>query len=504
RSEQKVTLTRNILGSTAAVLIPAKRRNADIITALDVLYSGAYRRLPSVLRETFEDYKTITDEQVVTTLNQLNDAILYRLRLHEIVPVPMSQYRVCDGRAWFAAPGLFEVALTVTGPEETDYWYALDMKFLVEADGNDADAVADFPSDPHPWLKGQIISNLNEQLALNSDLDLDIGDPFEEAPRRKLRDPSKIDTPLVRAYNMLQTLSLSYELEILYQQAMRQLKLGWQDVMTVVMEPNRKSFVVEYWRRQPQAGPSLVSQPREGHPAMRPETAPLLGGTLTFSIVSNASTSSSSSSSSASQPHVANVLSLLEQKIKSAGEQMTQTRTPTDSEEPMQLRVEWKPIMTALAIPVLQADMDLDLRVDPSKVDFNALMRSVTRTHSQAILRAVHLQLVKPGQKTVFSSEDVELTEDNDTWGCALRIRLCPSQTALLSVDPRTGKITMKDIGVFAAANRSGKFLSVVKYVNKFPGLLVGVIRVLKFETIFFELEQQARYLGLHATKNIN
>lgn len=74
---------------------------------------------------------------MISTLRALNDSILYRLRFRDIVPVAMNDYRVEDGRVWFQVPGLFEVTLTLTGPEDTDYWYALDMRFLVAPDGDD-------------------------------------------------------------------------------------------------------------------------------------------------------------------------------------------------------------------------------------------------------------------------------------------------------------------------------------------------------------------------------
>lgn len=48
----------------------------------------------------------------------------------------MSNYAISDGRVRFTAPGLFEISLTLTGPDETDYWYAVDTKLLVKAEEN--------------------------------------------------------------------------------------------------------------------------------------------------------------------------------------------------------------------------------------------------------------------------------------------------------------------------------------------------------------------------------
>ncbi len=70
-------------------------------------------------------------------MTSLDDAIAQRLRFSELIPVAMSAYRVSDGRVTFTVPNLFEVVLSITGPETSDYWYALDMRFLVAAVAGD-------------------------------------------------------------------------------------------------------------------------------------------------------------------------------------------------------------------------------------------------------------------------------------------------------------------------------------------------------------------------------
>lgn len=111
-----------------------RRRNADLITAVDVLSTGAYQRLPSGLHAYFPDKQPITNEEIISALLEVDHAILHRLRLHEVIPVAMSQYSICHGRVTFTVPNMFEVDLTLTGPENTDYWYALDAKLLVYED----------------------------------------------------------------------------------------------------------------------------------------------------------------------------------------------------------------------------------------------------------------------------------------------------------------------------------------------------------------------------------
>lgn len=71
-------------------------------------------------------------------MNKMSDVVRRRLRLHEVIPLGMQQYEIKDGRVWFTASGLFEVAFTLTGPAPHDWWYILDFRF---ATGSDPSAV---------------------------------------------------------------------------------------------------------------------------------------------------------------------------------------------------------------------------------------------------------------------------------------------------------------------------------------------------------------------------
>ncbi|KIO18827.1 hypothetical protein M407DRAFT_11687 [Tulasnella calospora MUT 4182] len=513
RSESKLTASRMVLGNVAGMLHSSQLRNADITSALDILTSGTYQGLPTVIKmsrlditsrpkETFQDYQRISDEEVVSTLRTLNDAILYRLRFRDIVPVSMNDYQVQDGRVCFQVPGLFEVTLTLTGPEDTDYWYALDMRFLVAPNGDDEDYLQEFPSMPHPWLKTQIINSLNYQLAMNCDQQLDVGDS-QELPRAR-RDPSKLDVPLVRMYNALpyyltdrvpEMLSLSYQLEIFYQQAARMLKLDWQDIMTTSMDPSRKSFTVNYWKRSTQLPPN---QGREGA-AIRQDPTPAQGGTVTFAIVTDPRPTSTSS---AAHIHVNNILTLLEGKTKLKDAQGL-PKEPSDVTELASIRVEWIPVPNALAIPVPPQELQLDLAIDSTQLDLEGILKRITRLHARAILRAVRTQLLRGAPKSIFSDPSQVSLEGDELSGSSLRIRLCGSQEVLLSVDDRSGRLLLKDVGVLAASNRSGRFVAYGVWLNRHPNGLLPVIRSLKVEMIIAEIEHQARYLGLQATRSV-
>jgi mediator of RNA polymerase II transcription subunit 14 len=47
--------------------------------------------------------------------------------------------------------------------------------------------------------------------------------------------------------SVVEMMSLSYQLEILWYQAERMRSLGWSDYLTVEMARDRKSFAASYW-----------------------------------------------------------------------------------------------------------------------------------------------------------------------------------------------------------------------------------------------------------------
>lgn len=60
----------------------------------------------------------------------------YRLRMHELIPHEMRNYRISDGRVFFTVPKLFEVSLCVKGAKQDDGWFLVDVEFLFTVGGD--------------------------------------------------------------------------------------------------------------------------------------------------------------------------------------------------------------------------------------------------------------------------------------------------------------------------------------------------------------------------------
>ncbi|KAG6898141.1 hypothetical protein C0992_004857 [Termitomyces sp. T32_za158] len=69
-------------------------RNHDLLTSLDVLTTGSYLRLPTCIAKSLIPVAPLTDSQVTQTFRDMEDVLRYRLRMFEVVPVEMSQYRI--------------------------------------------------------------------------------------------------------------------------------------------------------------------------------------------------------------------------------------------------------------------------------------------------------------------------------------------------------------------------------------------------------------------------
>lgn len=86
------------------------------------------------------------------TFTGIEDAMRYRLRMSEVIPFEMSQYRIgalrpmCrlirlliwlgGGRVYFIAPKLFELSLCLRGAGQRDGWFFVNVTFLFTVGGD--------------------------------------------------------------------------------------------------------------------------------------------------------------------------------------------------------------------------------------------------------------------------------------------------------------------------------------------------------------------------------
>lgn len=80
----------SVFAATAySFVLSVSVRNYDIPTAVSVLTTGTYTRLPSLIQEMFTRDDRLRDEQVIQTMEELDDVIRWRLACVEVVPKRM-------------------------------------------------------------------------------------------------------------------------------------------------------------------------------------------------------------------------------------------------------------------------------------------------------------------------------------------------------------------------------------------------------------------------------
>lgn len=75
-----------------------------------------------------------------------------------------------------------------------------------------------------------------------------------------------------------------------------------------------------------------------------------------------------------------------------------------------------------------------------------------------------------------------------------------------MNIDPRTGRLNLRDTGNLATAKRGPRFLKVSDQLNENPGMLFNVLHGLRLTLITELVEHKANYLGLqfYRTRNFS
>lgn len=95
-------------------LVNARLPNFHIPAAVEILTTGTYSRLPSIIRERIVPPDPITPAEKRQTLQRLNQVIQHRLVTGNLLP-QLRKFKIENGRVTFKVDHEFEVSLTVMG-----------------------------------------------------------------------------------------------------------------------------------------------------------------------------------------------------------------------------------------------------------------------------------------------------------------------------------------------------------------------------------------------------
>ncbi|KAJ2859074.1 mediator complex subunit, partial [Coemansia erecta] len=110
-----------------------RMRNYDVINAVDVLTTGTYQRLPTVVKQSVPPPK-LSKRQIRETLCAIDDIIRSRILRGEPIPLAMRQYSIENGRITFTVAKEFQATLTLLQFENTIPWHIVGVKVMVGSD----------------------------------------------------------------------------------------------------------------------------------------------------------------------------------------------------------------------------------------------------------------------------------------------------------------------------------------------------------------------------------
>lgn len=130
----------------------------------------------------------------------------------------------------------------------------------------------------------------------------------------------------------------------------------------------------------------------------------------------------------------------------------------------------------------------ISLGQDADNLDFEALLRKILAKHAEAILRMFQAQL-QHGPSLSFAQPDQVTLQSNGLLSAfhavqardtvvvvdgffALRVKLCADEVVIVTIDPRTGRLTLLDTGDLAAAGRGPRFSVITEKLNENPSIM--------------------------------
>lgn len=122
--------------------------------------------------------------KALATLKSLNTLLHLRLALHEVIPLPLSNYTIADGKVTFIVPNEWQLSITII--EDFGRWWFVDFK---DHNGNDV-------GDKMKRRVEQVLGDAFEQYKIEYDL-FPLG-----VTEESLRSLNK-KAPLVEVYNIL-------------------------------------------------------------------------------------------------------------------------------------------------------------------------------------------------------------------------------------------------------------------------------------------------------------
>ncbi|KAF9350006.1 mediator complex subunit [Mortierella sp. NVP85] len=434
-------------------------RNFDIPTAIDVLTTGTYQRLPSRIKQVYVEEEKPSRTEMAATLEKLDDVIRMRLLCDELVP-PAMEYTIGKGKAKFVVPNEFEVTLTVAGPglPKDVPWRIVGLKILVKPVGGSFQGLETSLNDVQ--LRAIIMFAQKE---------MDGAGPAN-APQHAVVPGVETKAPpnqaLLRLYDYLHMLSLHLLIELIY-------------IQPPAPGPKRRASAASAQKDLIQASMNVEEHYLEIRIEEKPDTATKIPEGLAGALVD------------------AKLLGYPKAYIK----------------------VIWSQTVKGV---VAEEVSDSILELDPSNLHIERLLLKAVNIHSGQVTQEFYDRLMTHIENTKAQSEQMSTSLSKDdirletldtveqqgmtssiiSGPRALLVRLKDDRWIRIRVDVRTGRVVVREVG------KTGEGVDAViaafqARLNDNANNIVDALILLRFSMAMVELESLALLIGLQPYRRL-
>ncbi|EIW73135.1 hypothetical protein TREMEDRAFT_37169 [Tremella mesenterica DSM 1558] len=474
---------------SVAMVDSLRVRNADVLTAVALASSGTYTRLPSSLTQEFQLRKSLTNKTIVDTLQALNTHIRFRLRCIDYLPPEIKVDRVQNGKAYISGGGKIgwkaEMTIWGFGEGQETRWWLTGVEWVWRSKGKGVD-------DPGgsgrltPEGRQQVMEMVNSRVLPPRPVRQgETKGGEEEEDRGKM-----VDAPLIRLHNVLQHLSLSYQMEVLFMQAMALSQGKRRGHLLVEIDRPRKELRLRYWPR-----------PRP-HVPIPTKTTAVGKRSLASAAVANVK---------ARQPYVGGVITIgldesppsVDEKVMSMlGSFRTIGMNAKERVLNLRLSIKWEIGEAGTGGPLRLGDRmnTSSIIPDPANLDVEDIIGEITRRHASAKSRHIVTPILAIPRVASLTPPPV-IHENPDTTSArplVLQVPI-PSQqrhSISIGVSSITGMVEVQDSGAKRGDARSARVNEVTVGANNGKGKLgpdlIRLIIALAIEAV----EDQMRQMG--------
>lgn len=207
------------------ILPNARIFDADLVTAIDVLRTGTYTRLPKAIKDSTVPQDPMSDSEALDVMSQLDMVLRERLACSELAPLGLYLTKIESGKAYFEASRLYNICLTTSGPADDDRWWLLEFSFVDQVSASDnLDEILTEPYLDHIYATSDSI----------------LGQSSSDDAR----------PALTRLHEFLEQESLQRQLHILHHQLENMARFNWGSHIRFTLNVETRSLNVAYWTSQ--------------------------------------------------------------------------------------------------------------------------------------------------------------------------------------------------------------------------------------------------------------